>query len=118
VSSLSLVNASQLIDYAAGSIRAYGAEETFKAEALRRIDIYTRAARPYYNLNRWISIRVNALGGAFSAALAAYLVYGQNSDAPTTGFSLSLVRQPLWACHISLIHFVDRGVLADRELIR
>ncbi|KAH7069398.1 hypothetical protein BKA62DRAFT_836919 [Auriculariales sp. MPI-PUGE-AT-0066] len=37
------------------SIRAYGAEEAFKEEARRRIDTYTRAARSYYNLNRWIS---------------------------------------------------------------
>ncbi|KAH7108534.1 hypothetical protein BKA62DRAFT_682512 [Auriculariales sp. MPI-PUGE-AT-0066] len=72
------------------SIRAYGAEEAFKEEARRRIDTYTRAARSYYNLNRWISIRVTVLGGVFSAALASYMLYGQRSDASTTGFSLSL----------------------------
>ena len=29
-------------------------------------------------------------GGTFSAALAAYLVYGQRFDASTTGFSLTM----------------------------
>lgn len=33
------------------SIRAYGAQDRFKVEALGRIDRYTRAARTFYNLN-------------------------------------------------------------------
>ena len=73
------------------SIRAFGAEERFKQESKRRIDYYSRAARTFYNLNRyrapnfafleantaerWISIRIDALGGVFSAALGSYLVY-------------------------------------------
>jgi len=44
------------------SIRAYGAENSFRTEALRRIDKYTRPARAYYLLNRWISVRVDGLG--------------------------------------------------------
>ncbi|KAF8610181.1 P-loop containing nucleoside triphosphate hydrolase protein [Ceratobasidium sp. AG-I] len=73
------------------SIRAYGAEDQFRNEALRRIDKYTRAGRTFYNLNRWICIRMEALGGAFSAALAAYLLYARASvDASNTGFSLNM----------------------------
>jgi hypothetical protein len=52
------------------SIRAYGATDTFKKESMNRINRYTRAARTFYNLNRWICIRIDALGGAFAASLA------------------------------------------------
>ena len=53
------------------SIRAYAAEESFKTESLKRVDKYTRPARAFYNLNRWIGVRVDTLGGMFSAGLAA-----------------------------------------------
>ncbi|KAF8610641.1 hypothetical protein BDV93DRAFT_484022 [Ceratobasidium sp. AG-I] len=73
------------------SIRAYGVEDQFKNEALRRIDKYTRAGRTFYNLNRWICIRMDILGGAFAATLAAYLLYVRTSmDASDTGFSLNM----------------------------
>ncbi|QRW00058.1 ABC transporter transmembrane region [Ceratobasidium sp. AG-Ba] len=73
------------------SIRAYGAEDQFRNEALKRIDKYTRAGRTFYNLNRWICIRMDALGGAFAAGLAAYMVYARaKSDASDTGFSLTM----------------------------
>ncbi|QRV86056.1 ABC transporter [Ceratobasidium sp. AG-Ba] len=74
------------------SIRAYGAEDQFRNEALKRIDKYSRAARTFYNLNRWISIRMDAMGGAFSAALATYLIFIKKGvDASDTGFSLTVV---------------------------
>ncbi|KAG9104015.1 hypothetical protein FRC06_006095 [Ceratobasidium sp. 370] len=73
------------------SIRAYGVQGQFKDETLKRIDRYTRAARTFYNLNRWVCIRMDTLGGAFAAGLAAYMVYGRPSvDASDTGFSLSM----------------------------
>ncbi|KIJ62401.1 hypothetical protein HYDPIDRAFT_94464 [Hydnomerulius pinastri MD-312] len=73
------------------SIRAYGAQEAFIKESLARIDRYTRSARMFYNLNRWMSVRVDALGAFFSAALAAYLVYGNEAlRAANVGFSLNM----------------------------
>jgi len=73
------------------SIRAYGAEAAMKAESMRRIDKYTRAARSFYNLNRWISIRIDILSGLFAGALATYLIYGPHRpDAARTGFSLAM----------------------------
>ncbi|EJD52269.1 P-loop containing nucleoside triphosphate hydrolase protein, partial [Auricularia subglabra TFB-10046 SS5] len=79
------------------SIRIYAAEAAFNTEMMRRMDIYTRAARSYYNLNRWIGVRINAIGGLFSAGLAAYLIYGTTPGASATGFSLSLVSETiLW----------------------
>ncbi|KAJ3718421.1 hypothetical protein C8R42DRAFT_723772 [Lentinula raphanica] len=72
------------------SIRAYGVQEAFKAESLRRIDKFSRAARTYYNLNRWITIRVDALGALLSCVLAVYLVYYRGQSASNTGFSLNM----------------------------
>lgn len=72
------------------SIRAYGAQNSFMQESYKRIDKYTRTARTYYNLNRWIDVRIDALGSLFSASLAAYLVYGQPQNASNVGFSLNM----------------------------
>ena len=48
--------------------------------------------------DRWISVRAEALAALFSAALAAYLVYGKAYDAARTGFSMTAagasVRRP------------------------
>jgi hypothetical protein len=78
---------------------------------MTRIDSYTRAARTFYNLNRyvsaicpcntppdlycqlsWISARIEALGGVFAAGLATYIVYGKGTlpTASDTGFSLNM----------------------------
>ncbi|KAH7340934.1 hypothetical protein B0J17DRAFT_716110 [Rhizoctonia solani] len=57
----------------------------------RRVDKYTRSGRTFYNLNRWICIRMDTLGGLFAAGLAAYMVYYRSSvDASDTGFSLNM----------------------------
>ncbi|KAL0957018.1 hypothetical protein HGRIS_003119 [Hohenbuehelia grisea] len=72
------------------SIRAYGAQDAAKQEMMARIDRYSRAARTFYSLNRWICIRVDALGGMFSASLAAYLVYFTDQNASNTGFTLNM----------------------------
>ncbi|KAI0371499.1 multidrug resistance-associated ABC transporter [Pilatotrama ljubarskyi] len=72
------------------SIRAYGAQEQFRKESFRRVDRYVRAARTFYNLNRWVSVRIEALGALFAACLAAYLVYGSHARAANTGFSLNM----------------------------
>ncbi|KAG6866019.1 hypothetical protein C0991_009427 [Blastosporella zonata] len=72
------------------SIRAYGAQKVFQEESLDRINRYTRAARTFYNLNRWICVRIDAFGALFAASLAAYLVYFQNQQASNTGFSINM----------------------------
>ncbi|KAG0697813.1 hypothetical protein DFH29DRAFT_984146 [Suillus ampliporus] len=73
------------------SIRAYGAEEAFKQESLNRIDRYTKSGRVFYNLNRWVCVRIDAFGAAFSAGLAAYLIYGRGvHEASNIGFSLNM----------------------------
>ncbi|KAH9829684.1 uncharacterized protein C8Q71DRAFT_887948 [Rhodofomes roseus] len=72
------------------SIRAYGAQEAFKKESYVRINRYTRATRAFWGLNRWVTVRITALGSVYSAALAAYLVYGKSITASNTGFSLNM----------------------------
>ncbi|KAJ7456632.1 hypothetical protein FB451DRAFT_1048362 [Mycena latifolia] len=72
------------------SIRAYGAQNSIVKISLERIDKYTRTARTFYNLNRWICIRIDALGGIFAASLAYYLVYFQSHSPSNIGFSLNM----------------------------
>ncbi|KIJ68829.1 hypothetical protein HYDPIDRAFT_25082 [Hydnomerulius pinastri MD-312] len=72
------------------SIRAYGAQKAFQEESLDRIDRYTKSSRMFYNVNRWVCIRVDFAGSVFTTALAAYLVYGRTRDASNVGFSLNM----------------------------
>ncbi|KAI0076666.1 multidrug resistance-associated ABC transporter [Panus rudis PR-1116 ss-1] len=72
------------------SIRAYGAQDSFRRESQSRIDKYTRAQRTYWNLNRWVGVRMDALAGLFGAALATYMTYGHRNTASSTGFSLNM----------------------------
>ncbi|KAF7983353.1 hypothetical protein HWV62_22327 [Athelia sp. TMB] len=74
------------------SVRAYGVQAAFKAKSLNRIDKYTRTARSFHNLACWIALRIDALSAAFTASLAAYLVYSDSLKitASEAGFSLNL----------------------------
>lgn len=72
------------------SIRAYGAQDAFRQESLKRIDFYSRVARVSYNLNRWLAVRVDALGALFTSALATYLVYGSSANPENIGFTLNM----------------------------
>ncbi|CAE7167766.1 unnamed protein product [Rhizoctonia solani] len=72
------------------TIRAYGAEAMVRREVQARVDVHTRAARTFWSLNRWIAIRMDVLGGLFSAGLAAWLVYVRTGvDASVAGFALN-----------------------------
>ncbi|KAF4617652.1 hypothetical protein D9613_005677 [Agrocybe pediades] len=76
------------------SIRAYGAQDSFRKESLTRIDRYTRLARLSWNLNRWIAVRMDFLGAAFTSGLAMYLLYSPNPiGASNTGFSLTMATE-------------------------
>ncbi|KZT60623.1 P-loop containing nucleoside triphosphate hydrolase protein [Calocera cornea HHB12733] len=73
------------------SIRAYGAEDKFELVLRQRADAYSRPSRTFWNLNRWIAVRMNFLGAAFSGSLAAYLTYSRRGiSASNTGFSLHM----------------------------
>ncbi|KAJ4482242.1 P-loop containing nucleoside triphosphate hydrolase protein, partial [Lentinula aciculospora] len=73
------------------SIRAFGAEDMILKETRVRIDAWMCIALPCFNANRWISIRADALAGIFTAALGAYLVYGDSgTSTANTGFSMTM----------------------------
>ncbi|TCD68834.1 hypothetical protein EIP91_009701 [Steccherinum ochraceum] len=72
------------------SIRAYGVQENFKQRSYERIDRFTSAARTFYNLNRWVCIRIEFLGGLFAAGIAGWLLYGTGVDASNTGFAMNM----------------------------
>ncbi|KAI0703637.1 hypothetical protein BC835DRAFT_1262769 [Cytidiella melzeri] len=73
------------------SIRAYAAQDAFRQETMKRVNNYVRAARVFYNLNRWISVRIDALSAIFSSSLAFYLVYGSAEYTPSSvGFVLTM----------------------------
>ncbi|KAF5317511.1 hypothetical protein D9619_013131 [Psilocybe cf. subviscida] len=72
------------------SIRAYAAQNSFKEEASKRIDKYSRISRTTYNLARWVATRIDFLGDLYNAALACYLVYWSSISSSNAGFSLNM----------------------------
>ncbi|KAG6371568.1 ABC transporter type 1, transmembrane domain-containing protein [Boletus reticuloceps] len=73
------------------SIRAFGAQSMFIKEYHSSIDHYTKVARTFHALNCWVAVRLEALGASFTAALAAYLMYGNHNINPSNvGFSLNM----------------------------
>lgn len=73
------------------TIRAYGAQEMFKSGIQTRADAYTRCAAAFYNLSRWITFRMDTIGGVFACTLSAVLFYGNGTILPAaiTGFALN-----------------------------
>ncbi|OCB86631.1 P-loop containing nucleoside triphosphate hydrolase protein [Sanghuangporus baumii] len=73
------------------SIRAYGAQAIFYSELKKRIDVLARTSYCFYDINRWISIRMDSLGAVFAGVVASYLAYGSKFSAGYAGFTLSIV---------------------------
>nr|GAT43190.1 ATP-binding cassette transporter [Mycena chlorophos] len=86
------------------SVRAFAAQDKIKADSIAKINRYTRAARSFYNLNRWVSVRVDILGGILSSGLAAYLVYIRPTSAGDMGFVINMcmtaTQMLLWAVRL------------------
>ena len=96
------------------SIRAYDATEAFKRESMRHLDHCTHTDRLSYSLDRWIGIRIDALGALLTAALASYLVYGRPISAANTGFSLDMAVD-VCSCVLWVVTtFNDLSVQANR----
>ncbi|KAL0565313.1 hypothetical protein V5O48_016710 [Marasmius crinis-equi] len=91
------------------SIRAYAVEEDFKTQFRSRIDHYTRPARTFYNLNRWIDVRIDAIGNLFASALAIYLVYVGKQTPSNTGYSLNMAGETF--------HYHSAGLLSNRVTV-
>ncbi|KAF7299044.1 hypothetical protein MIND_00852700 [Mycena indigotica] len=103
------------------SIRAYQVQGLFLEESARRVDLLTRPAISYWNLNRWITVRSDSLGAVYSAALGWYLLLGPGSgqDAANVGFSLSMAmsmtRMILWWVRITNAAQLDANNLERIE---
>ncbi|KAF7299693.1 ATP-binding cassette transporter [Mycena chlorophos] len=99
------------------SVRAFAAQDKIKADSIAKIDRYTRAARSFYNLNRWVSVRVDILGGILSSGLTAYLVYIRPTSAGDMGFVINMcmtaTQMLLWAVR-SLNDFEVQGNSLER----
>lgn len=63
----------------------------FRKELGRRQDLYIGMAVTFFNIQRWISIRMDMLGGIFSAVLACYLVYASGIGPEGLGFIFNIV---------------------------
>ncbi|KAJ6606137.1 P-loop containing nucleoside triphosphate hydrolase protein [Mycena vulgaris] len=72
------------------SIRAYGAREAFIDGSLKHINHYTRTARTFHNLSRWVAVRMDTLGTVFVGVLGIYMVYFQKQGSSSVGFSLNM----------------------------
>ncbi|KAF9062353.1 P-loop containing nucleoside triphosphate hydrolase protein [Rhodocollybia butyracea] len=72
------------------SIRAYGAEAMVKNQLIEHIDKYSRSARIFYNLQRWMALRMHIISALFIGLLTWYLVYMKNDTASNTGFSINM----------------------------
>ncbi|KAH8072268.1 hypothetical protein BXZ70DRAFT_964229 [Cristinia sonorae] len=72
------------------SIRAYGAQDAYKAEFLTRLDRYTRTSRTSRDIVRWMGVRTALIGAIFVTAIAAYLTYGKGVSASNTGFAMHM----------------------------
>ncbi|KAJ7141418.1 hypothetical protein C8R44DRAFT_763397 [Mycena epipterygia] len=72
------------------SVRAYGAQEALIEVSIKRINKLSRATRTFWNLNRWVTVRIDLLGGLFAASLAYYVVYFQSERPFNIGFSLNM----------------------------
>jgi hypothetical protein len=77
------------------SIRAYNAQETSIKELYTRSNKYTRAARSFYDLNRWIALRLVLLASILSATVAIFVVYFNQQSASNTGFSIQMAGKHL-----------------------
>ncbi|KZO92652.1 hypothetical protein CALVIDRAFT_601298 [Calocera viscosa TUFC12733] len=100
------------------SVRAYGADEAFKAELRQRADAYSRPSRAFYNLSKWFSTRTDLLRAVFSSGLAAYLVYvRRNVGASATGFSLAMAMEFSYSI-LTWVRFANMVELAANSLER
>lgn len=73
------------------TIRAYGAQTAFSDELKEKIDILSRSSYCFYDINRWVSIRMDTLGSIFSCIVASYLVFSGKLEAGFAGFTISVV---------------------------
>ncbi|KAI0270713.1 P-loop containing nucleoside triphosphate hydrolase protein [Gloeopeniophorella convolvens] len=73
------------------SVRAYGAENMFREQLISRSNMYIHLSHNGFDVNRWLDIRMEALGSIFAAVVASGVVYGGILNGAYAGFALSQV---------------------------
>ncbi|GJJ15091.1 hypothetical protein Clacol_009366 [Clathrus columnatus] len=73
------------------SIRAYGAETSFRKESLKHLNGYEAFIPfPRDGLMRWVGIRSEALGSLLGAILALYILNDPSQNASNSGLALAM----------------------------
>ena len=87
----------------------------------KKIDHLIKLSMASYNVNHWVSVRIDALGTTFMASLTIYLVYYASINAVNTGFSLTMAIEfcslILWSVqHITCLRFKPIGEIQNSSL--
>ncbi|KAH8146106.1 uncharacterized protein LAJ45_09796 [Morchella importuna] len=72
-----------------GTIRAFGKSEEYIDKMFKKIDIFSQRTFYVWLFNRWMGLRMSAIGGFFSVIVGAVIVAVPNIDASLAGFALS-----------------------------
>ncbi len=73
------------------SIRAYSAQELFRKGIKKRADALVRASFTFYDINRWVSVRIDSLGGCSLRRSRFISSTSAGVQAGYVGFTLTLV---------------------------
>ena len=83
-----------------GTIRAFDKTEIYLDRMFEKIDAHARAYWHVILFNRWVALRMEAIGAVFATLVAAFVAYA-DIDASLAGFALSFALQysatVLWA---------------------
>ena len=83
---------------------------------MTKIDTLARVSYTFFDINRWITVRIDGLSGVFTASVAAFLVYGGSLNAGQAGFTISVVlsfsRQMIWWVRIYNLLEIQGPVLS------
>lgn len=76
-----------------GTIRAFGKAQTYIERMYVKIDKHAQAHWYLWLFNRWLGIRMYAVGTIFTMVMAAFIISMKGIDAPLAGFALSFALQ-------------------------
>lgn len=75
------------------TIRAFGKSDAYISSMFVKLDAHAQALWHGWLFNRWLTVRLAAIGAAFSVATAAFVVSLDKINASVAGFALSFTLQ-------------------------
>ncbi|KAJ9657678.1 hypothetical protein H2201_008084 [Coniosporium apollinis] len=75
------------------TIRAFGKSDAYISSMFAKLDAHAQALWHQWLFNRWLTVRLAAIGAAFSVATAAFVVSLDKIGASVAGFALSFTLQ-------------------------